>query len=45
MPQDPKRKEKEDLIKQDQKVRKEEQKDWDDEVDDTFPASDPVTKY
>ncbi len=33
------------IIKKDKKIRKEEQKHWDDEVEDTFPASDPITKY
>lgn len=32
-------------VRDDKKVRKEQQKDWDEEVDDTFPASDPVAKY
>lgn len=26
-------------------IRREEQKHWDKEVQDTFPASDPITKY
>lgn len=33
------------LIRKEKEVQKEEQKHWDDSVDDTFPASDPVTKY
>lgn len=33
------------LVKEEKKIQKEEQKHWDDNVDDTFPASDPVTKY
>lgn len=33
------------LIREEKKIRKEEQKDWDENVDETFPASDPVTKY
>jgi hypothetical protein len=33
------------LIRREKEVQKEEQKHWDDSVDDTFPASDPVTKY
>lgn len=37
--------EKEKALKQDNKVRKAEQKHWDDEVKDTFPASDAITKY
>lgn len=32
-------------VRKDKKIRKDQQKDWDDEVDDTFPASDPVAKY
>lgn len=35
----------EELIEKEKKVQKEEQKNWDDSVDDTFPASDPITKY
>lgn len=34
-----------DVIKDDKEQFREEQKHWDDSVDDTFPASDPVTKY
>ena len=33
------------ILEKDKKVRKEEQKHWDDEVKDTFPASDPIAKY
>ncbi len=33
------------LVKQDKKVRKKEQENWDKELKDTFPASDPVAKY
>ncbi len=32
-------------VRKDKKIRKEEQEDWDEQVDDTFPASDPVAKY
>jgi hypothetical protein len=35
----------EELVKEEKKNHKKEQKHWDDSVDDTFPASDPVTKY
>lgn len=33
------------LIQKDQKVRKAEQKQWDDTVEDSFPASDPIAKF
>ena len=33
------------LIDEEKEIQKEEQKHWDDSVDDTFPASDPITKY
>lgn len=33
------------IIRKEKQIRKEEQKNWDDEVDDTFPASDPIAKY
>ncbi len=36
---------KETLRKQEKKIVKHEQARWDDEVKDTFPASDPITKY
>ncbi|GJM03552.1 MAG: hypothetical protein DHS20C08_20530 [Rhodomicrobium sp.] len=32
-------------IEEDRSVREAVEKDWDEEVDDTFPASDPVAKY
>lgn len=32
-------------IRQDKNLREKLQKDWDEEVDDTFPASDSVAKY
>lgn len=32
-------------IEEDRNVREAVEKDWDEEVDDTFPASDPVAKY
>lgn len=36
---------KEELNKQDAKIHKKQEKNWDKDVADTFPASDPVTKY
>lgn len=35
----------EELIRKEKEIQKHEQEHWDEEVDDTFPASDPVTKY
>lgn len=35
----------EDLIREEKKIQKAEQKHWDQSVKETFPASDPVTKY
>lgn len=40
-----KEKEQKKRIESDREVQKEQQEDWDEEVDDTFPASDPITKY
>ncbi len=42
---DNRRPKKEELNKKDKKVIKKEEKQWDDLVEDTFPASDPITKY
>lgn len=36
---------KKDLLREDKQQQKDEQDHWDEEVDDTFPASDPITKY
>ena len=36
---------KEQLRKDKEKAPQTDQHDWDDEVEDTFPASDPITKY
>ncbi|MCD6034826.1 MAG: hypothetical protein K0R63_567 [Rickettsiales bacterium] len=33
------------VIHEDKKIREEEQKHWDEEVEETFPASDPIAKY
>lgn len=33
------------LVREEKKIQKREQEHWDENVDDTFPASDPVTKY
>jgi len=34
-----------DILKKEKHIRKEEEKDWDETVDETFPASDPTSKY
>lgn len=39
------KKEKKKTIKKDVNVRKKQENHWDDAVDNTFPASDPITKY
>lgn len=41
----PKQEPKRNLVKEARKVQKKEQNRWDKEVDDTFPASDPIAKY
>jgi len=35
----------EELIREEKEIQKKEQSHWDESVDKTFPASDPVTKY
>ena len=34
-----------DTIKEDKKIREKEQEHWDEDVEETFPASDPISKY
>tara|TARA_B100000989_G_C19119612_1_gene294753 strand:+ start:243 stop:389 length:147 start_codon:yes stop_codon:yes gene_type:complete len=34
-----------DRAKKEKNIQKKEQKHWDENVDDTFPASDPISKY
>ena len=36
---------KDELIQDDKKIRKAEQKDWDESVENTMDASDPIAKY
>lgn len=43
--EDEKSKQNKKIRKDEKEIRKSEQKHWDDEVEDTFPASDPITKY
>lgn len=33
------------IRREEEKITKHEEKHWDKEVDDTFPASDPIAKY
>lgn len=36
---------KKELLREDKQQQRDEQDHWDEEVDETFPASDPITKY